>query len=156
MNYVTPNRVKQRQDQKEGAGKGTVLFCCALFLIFHIAHFSPASFSSVVSTKQLIAVPSQSLKLVTASDQKQSETRSQSISTGNYHFSPFFFEPIAINYCDKTLLMSIRGIGPSLAESIITTRDTMGSFKTAEDLLQVKGIGPSRLLQFTPYLNFAK
>ena len=150
MNSVSPKKANKKGIEKEGAGKGIVLFCCALFLTFQIAAFFFSSFSPVSNPGQLIVVSPQSLRLAAGS----STSDSQSVSSGTYHFSPFFFEPIAINYCDKSLLMSIRGIGPSLAESILTTREKIGGFKTAEDLLLTKGIGPSRLLQFTPYFNF--
>ncbi len=155
MNYVTPNRVELDQVEKEGTEKGIVIFCCALFLLFQIAStYSTSSFPPPY-TAQLIAVSPQSLQLATITEQAQTFSLSRPGSSGNYHFSPFFFEPIAINYCDKTLLMSIKGIGPSLAENILATRNEIGSFKTPEDLLQVKGIGPSRLLQFSSYFTFS-
>ena len=52
------------------------------------------------------------------------------------------------------MLMSIKGIGPDLAESIILTRNRIGNFTKPEDLLKVKGIGRSRMLKFSPYFSF--
>ena len=155
MNSVTPSRTEQKQVENGGAGKGVVLFCCALFFLFQITAIFPPVVSSVVFTQQLIVVPPQSLRLASATEEKDIHPVSLSAASGNYHLAPFFFEPIAINYCDKSLLMSLKGIGPSLAESILTTRNTRGYFKTPGDLLQVKGIGSSRLLQFTPYFDFS-
>ena len=156
MNSVTPTRPeKDTIKEKEGAGKGVVLFCCALFLLFQVSTLFSNALSSVPLTQQLAVVAPQSLKIVSAHNQKSFKNSGQSLlSSGNYHFAPFFFEPIAINYCDKSLLMSLKGIGPSLAESIVATRRKRGSFQTAADLLQVKGIGPGRLLQFAPYFDF--
>ncbi len=153
MNSVTP--ASPERIDKEGAGKGVVLFCCTLFFLFQLVTIIPRDLSPVSPTHELIATSPQSLKLVTPPEHKPSKNLSQSLSAGNYQFSPFFFEPVAINYCDKSLLMSIKGIGPSLAENIMATRDKRGGFKTAEDLLLVNGIGPGRLLQFTPYFDFS-
>ncbi len=155
MSNVTPNRAELQQGQKEGAGQAVVLFCCVLFLTFQIYSFCSPSFSTKQPVGDLVVTAPQSLQLGAASERKKPEDINQSFSPGNYHFSPFFFELIAINYCDKSLLMSIKGIGPSLAESILLTRERRGGYKTAEDLLQVKGIGPGRLRQFTPYFNFS-
>lgn len=156
MNSVTPTRLeKETVEEKEGAGKGVVLFCCALFLLFQVFTLFSNALSSVPLTRQLVVIAPQSLKLVSAPNQNPFKSSGQSFPSGNYHFAPFFFEPIAINYCDKSLLMSLKGIGPSLAESIVATRKKRGSFKTAADLLQVKGIGPGRLLQFAPYFDFS-
>jgi len=44
-------------------------------------------------------------------------------------------------------LMSISGIGPVLSERIIAGRP----YRTVDDLLRVKGIGPIRLKEFRPY-----
>lgn len=75
-------------------------------------------------------------------------------SPEGYHLTPFFFKQIPINYCDEQLLMSIRGVGPSLAKSILTYRDNNGGFQKTEDLLAVKGIGETRLGKIAPLLSF--
>ena len=154
MNSVTPGRPREKEVAKEGAGKGVVLFCCALFLLFQIFSTIPIPLSPVQITRQLVISPLKNLKFA-PSDQKLAQNQSQSLSSGNYHLAPFFFEKIAINYCDISLLMSIKGIGPSLAESIVAARKKTGGFATANDLLQVKGIGHGRLRQFTPYFDFS-
>ncbi len=156
MNSVTPTRPeKDPVEEKEGAGKGVILFCCALFFIFQVFTLFSDAFSSVPSTQQLVVIAPQSLKLISAPNQNLLKNNGQSLTSGNFHFSPFFFEPIAINYCDISLLMSIKGIGPSLAANIVAVRKKIGGFETADDLLQVKGIGPGRLRQFTPYFDFS-
>lgn len=50
-------------------------------------------------------------------------------------------------------LSRLPGIGPSLANAIIEYRQK-ALFKTAEDLLDVKGIGPKKLIAIKPYLYF--
>jgi competence protein ComEA len=55
------------------------------------------------------------------------------------------FAAINLNTADKAALESISGIGPAKAEAIIKYRDEHGSFKTVDELLNIKGIGPKML-----------
>ena len=50
-------------------------------------------------------------------------------------------DKININTADATELDKLPGIGPTKAGDIIAYRETKGSFKTIEDLKDVKGIG---------------
>lgn len=50
-------------------------------------------------------------------------------------------EVININKASSEELQKVRGIGPSLAERIISYRDANGGFKSTEELKQVRGIG---------------
>lgn len=52
-----------------------------------------------------------------------------------------------INEMSKTQLMSLPGIGETLAERIVAYRDTNGPFLSMEDLIQVEGIGEKKLEQ---------
>ena len=54
-------------------------------------------------------------------------------------------EIININKADSEELQNLNGIGESLAQSIIKYREENGRFKVAEDLLNVPGIGESKL-----------
>ena len=50
--------------------------------------------------------------------------------------------PVNINSADaKTLAKELDGIGPAKAQAIVDYRQKNGSFKTADDLLKVEGIG---------------
>lgn len=51
---------------------------------------------------------------------------------------------ININTAKKEELQSISGIGPALAEKIVSYRNTNGKFKKVEDLKNVNGIGESK------------
>ena len=54
--------------------------------------------------------------------------------------------PVDINTADAmTLATELNGVGLSRAEAIIEYRNLNGSFATAEQLLEVKGIGPQVL-----------
>ncbi|MBW1925701.1 MAG: helix-hairpin-helix domain-containing protein [Deltaproteobacteria bacterium] len=55
------------------------------------------------------------------------------------------FAAINLNTADKAALESISGIGPAKAAAIIKYRDAHGSFKSVDELLNVKGIGPKML-----------
>lgn len=48
---------------------------------------------------------------------------------------------VNINTADKNMLTSLTGIGDAKAEKIISYRDTVGLFKTIEDIKKVSGIG---------------
>ena len=51
---------------------------------------------------------------------------------------------INIDTANKEELQSISGIGPALAEKIVSYRNTNGKFKKVEDLKNVNGIGESK------------
>jgi competence protein ComEA len=55
--------------------------------------------------------------------------------------------PVNLNTADLAELETLPGIGPSIAGAIIRYREENGSFARVEDLLDVPGIGPTRLEQ---------
>lgn len=50
-----------------------------------------------------------------------------------------------LNEATLTQLENLPGIGPSKAKAIITYREKHGSFRSIDELLEVKGIGPKML-----------
>ena len=52
---------------------------------------------------------------------------------------------VNINTATSAQLETLTGVGPSLAKSIITYRSQKGPFTKVDDLLNVPGIGPSKL-----------
>jgi len=48
---------------------------------------------------------------------------------------------ININNADAEELQSLKGIGPSKAQAILEYRQVFGSFKSIEEIMEVKGIG---------------
>lgn len=52
---------------------------------------------------------------------------------------------VNVNTANATLLESLPGVGPATAKAIISYRTSKGPFTRVEDLLNVPGIGPSKL-----------
>jgi competence ComEA-like helix-hairpin-helix protein len=70
--------------------------------------------------------------------------------------TPFFFTLIPINSADKNLLLTVKGIGPALADDIIEYRDKNGPFKQYSDLKKLKGIGAKRATAFAAAFTFTE
>jgi competence protein ComEA len=51
---------------------------------------------------------------------------------------------VDINTADATALQTLDGIGPALAQRIVTYRAAHGGFRTVNDLQNVTGIGPKK------------
>ncbi len=58
-----------------------------------------------------------------------------------------------INQATAQELEQLPGVGPKLAERIVTYRKENGAFKQVDDLLAVKGIGPKNFATMRPYLK---
>lgn len=56
--------------------------------------------------------------------------------------------PINVNHASQEELQVIPGIGPVLAKRIVDYRAKNGYFRTVQDLVKVKGIGPKLLLRW--------
>jgi len=57
--------------------------------------------------------------------------------------SPEYVELININTASVEELETLPGVGPTLAENIVSFREINGPFMNVEDILQVSGMGPS-------------
>jgi comEA protein len=64
--------------------------------------------------------------------------------------------PINLNTASATDLQQVPGIGPSTAQKILDTRKSYGAFKSVDDLLAIKGIGPKKLEKMRKYLTVGK
>lgn len=58
----------------------------------------------------------------------------------------FAATPVNINTADAaTIASSLDGVGTAKAEAIVAWREAHGPFKSADDLAQVKGMGPATI-----------
>lgn len=53
--------------------------------------------------------------------------------------------PVNLNSATAEQLETLSGVGPATAQAIITWRQQHGRFRSVQDLLQVRGIGPAKL-----------
>ena len=61
--------------------------------------------------------------------------------------------PINLNTATSDDLSSLPGIGPHIADEVVSFRRTRGRFSTIEDLKTVKGIGEKRFKKIEKYLT---
>lgn len=67
------------------------------------------------------------------------------LSLGLFSLSAFA-GPVDINSADaNTLAKQLNGVGPKTAAAIVEYRTKHGAFKSVDDLLKVKGVGPKTL-----------
>ncbi len=66
----------------------------------------------------------------------------------------FSEKPLDINSATAKELETLPGIGPVLAEKILQTRNELGRFENAGEILKVPGIGVKRLERITPLITF--
>ncbi len=64
-------------------------------------------------------------------------------------------DKIDINQADPAELTKLPGIGTSTAAKIAAYRDANGPFKSVEELLNVKGIGPNKLEKIKPLVTLS-
>lgn len=60
---------------------------------------------------------------------------------------------VELNTASKQLLMYVSGIGPSRAQAIVEHRNTIGPFRSREELRDVSGLGPKAFEQAAGFLR---
>jgi competence ComEA-like helix-hairpin-helix protein len=90
--------------------------------------------------------------LVDVTCQSDSDPDNSQVEDGLY--TPFSFQPIPINSADPELLMTVRGIGPRLAENIFRYREENGPLTSGSDLTAIPGIGEKTAARFAPHFSF--
>jgi competence ComEA-like helix-hairpin-helix protein len=75
---------------------------------------------------------------------RQEEILTQHSESLPLTYYPFFFLPLPINRADKDLLMTIKGVGPAMAETIVTHRQEFGPILNIVNLQEIRGIGRKR------------
>lgn len=60
---------------------------------------------------------------------------------------------VNLNTASQSELESIKGVGPAKAKAIVMHREKHGSFKTVDDLAQVKGFGKASVVKLKDQLT---
>jgi competence protein ComEA len=63
---------------------------------------------------------------------------------------------VDINQASEKELMTVRGIGETLAKRIVAFREEHGPYSRAEDLMKVQGIGEKSFEKIRPYITVGK
>jgi competence protein ComEA len=61
--------------------------------------------------------------------------------------------PVDLNRATAEQLDALPGVGPSTAQAILDHRTRTGRFRSVDDLLEVRGIGPAKLEQLRPLVK---
>ena len=61
-------------------------------------------------------------------------------------------ERVDPNRADLEGLQRLPGVGAATAAAIVASRESEGPFRSADDLLRVRGIGPAKLARMRPHL----
>lgn len=70
------------------------------------------------------------------------------------YMTVFFFEPIPINQASFTLLQTVKGVGPKLAQKIVDHKEQFGSFSDKESLEILAGVGEKRARYLATQFTF--
>ena len=62
-------------------------------------------------------------------------------------------EEVNINTADKAMLEGLPGIGPALADAIISHREEKGYFEHKEEIMEVSGIGKAKYKQISQLIS---
>ncbi len=155
MNSVTPKLSKDRVGkQPKNAATGVGLCCCVFLFSFQV--LSHLSSNEALPDFLLQTTESHALYLSPTAMSTGQAAGLIPIGRENYTITPFFFQPVPVNYSDQSLLMTVKGIGPALAKRIVDVREVAGPFIIPKDLLRVNGIGATRLQQFSSQLSFIR
>jgi competence protein ComEA len=65
-------------------------------------------------------------------------------------------QPVNINAANSEQLQTVPGIGLATAGKILQMRKSYGAFKSVDDLLAIRGLGPKRLEKMRKYLTVGK
>jgi len=65
-------------------------------------------------------------------------------------------KPVNLNTATSEDLQQVPGIGPATADKILQMRKSYGAFKSVDDLLAIRGLGPKRLEKMRKYLTVGK
>lgn len=149
--------VKGSQDLRRDpvSTRKNILFLFSVLMLATLSYHCFIFVPSVESERKHLLVTDDDTLTLSSKPYLADFARNEAVFSRFPQVSPFFFRPIPINSCDKDLLITVSGIGPTLAENILATRSSIGVFRSKDDLLQVPGIGNVRMEQFAAQFSFA-
>lgn len=62
-------------------------------------------------------------------------------------------DKVDLNTASETQLQRLPGVGAATARAIVAYRDSAGGFRSADDLLRIRGIGPAKLAAMRPHVE---
>jgi comEA protein len=65
-------------------------------------------------------------------------------------------QPVNLNTATSEQLQQVPGLGPATPDKILKMRKSYGPFKSVDDLLAIRGLGPKRLEKMRKYLTVGK
>ncbi len=134
--------------RKSGILVMTGIFTAFLFFTLGFFHGRNYLGSTVLISKIPPVESSES-----SSSSANSETNPPHSKSDSVPFqSPIVF-PIDINTASAAEFDQLPGIGEVLARRIVDYRTENGAFQKLEDLMNIEGIGPSRLDHLRPYVT---
>lgn len=139
--------LKSRKPQDRD-GRMTIVFLLLFILLTHLQFNEKSTLGRNI--KFLCYTPD---KLLYLEEQDKVSLLPRSLPLCYY---PFFLLPLPINRADKELLMTIKGVGPSLAETIVQHRQKTDVISNADDLRKIPGIGGKRAAALVNELTFDK
>ncbi len=60
---------------------------------------------------------------------------------------------VNLNTATKEELQTLPGVGPAVAQRIVEYRAKFGPFKSVDELLEIRGIGPKKLEKIKPMVT---
>lgn len=106
------------------------------------------TFSAVIAVKTLLFAPAQKVRIKTSTEIDEMKAEEQKSAE-----MPYAAEKaedtadtglININTAGRAELESLPGIGPAIADAIISYREERGFFETKEEIMDVSGIGRAK------------
>lgn len=62
-------------------------------------------------------------------------------------------DPLDINHASADDLVTLKGIGPTLAGRIVEAREKIGGFHTIDEIMSISGIGPKKFAAIREFVT---
>jgi competence ComEA-like helix-hairpin-helix protein len=141
--------VKKKKSKRDG--RLTLILLIGYFFILSFAVPKISFYDTETPKDKKFALKS---RLISHHINKKYKQQSNTPASIPGDLTPFFFKKLPINSAGKELLMTVKGVGPKLAESIINNRARTGPFLNISDFLKIKGVGPKRAIYFETVFSY--